>query len=166
MASWREVILLVAGHLVASGQPQEARALAWRLLEADLLETPQFYRSAVLAGEIIEELGTVLGREGQHLKEDVTEALVALVQGSQLSARERVEAAFLLGRLGDPRLPMPDQPEYWCAIDSGPFWHGDDRNEELRQVELPYGCKIGRYSVTNAEYRRFAEADGYNERRW
>src|SRR6185503_10600623 len=60
-ATWREVILLVAGHLVASGQPQEARALGWRLLEADPVETRQCYRSAILAGEVVEELGNVLG---------------------------------------------------------------------------------------------------------
>ncbi|MBK9713419.1 MAG: SUMF1/EgtB/PvdO family nonheme iron enzyme [Kouleothrix sp.] len=165
-ATWREVILLVAGHLVASGQPQEARALGWRLLEVDPEGTPAFYRSAALAGEIVEELGSVLGREGQRLKEDVVQALVALVQGGQLTARERVDAAFLLGRLGDPRLPTPDRQEYWCAIAPGPFWHGDDREEQLRQVELQHGYRIGRYAVTNAEYRQFVDAGGYAERRW
>ncbi|MFL5807375.1 MAG: NACHT domain-containing protein [Roseiflexaceae bacterium] len=164
--TWREVILLVAGHLVASGQPQEAKALGWKLLKADPPGTPEFYRSAVLAGEIVEELGEVLEDDGAYLKQDVVGRLVALVQGGHLIARERVEAAFLLGRLGDPRLLAPEQPAYWCDIAPGPFWYGDDRREELRQVELPHGYKIARYTVTNAEYRRFVEAGGYAERRW
>ena len=165
-ATWREVILLVAGHLVASGQPQEARALGWRLLEVDAEGSAAFYRSATLAGEIVEELGSVLGREGQHLKDEIVKALVALVQGGHLSARERVDAAFLLGRLGDPRLPTPDQQAYWCPIAPGPFWYGDDRSEKLREVELKHGYAIGRYAVTNAEYRRFVDAGGYAERCW
>ena len=33
-------------------------------------------------------------------------------------------------------------------------------------MTLPYAYRIGRYPVTNAEYRRFIEAGGYAERRW
>ncbi len=120
----------------------------------------------MLAGEIVEELGEVLEDDGAYLKQDVVGRLVALIQGGHLIARERVEAAFLLGRLGDPRLLAPEQPAYWCDIAPGPFWHGDDRNEELRQVELLDGYRIARYAVTNAEYQRFVEAGGYAERRW
>jgi formylglycine-generating enzyme required for sulfatase activity len=36
----------------------------------------------------------------------------------------------------------------------------------LHQVTLPYTYRIARYPVTNAEYRRFIEAGGYQERRW
>jgi len=36
----------------------------------------------------------------------------------------------------------------------------------LRQMTLPYTYRIGRYAVTNVEYRRFIEAGGYQERRW
>ncbi len=120
----------------------------------------------MLAGEIVEELGDVLEDDGIYLKQDVVGRLAALVQGGRLNARERVDAAFLLGRLGDPRLPAPEQPAYWCDIAPGPFWHGDDRNEELRQVELPHSYTIGRYPVTNADFARFVAAGGYAERRW
>ncbi|HEX9374074.1 MAG TPA: SUMF1/EgtB/PvdO family nonheme iron enzyme, partial [Roseiflexaceae bacterium] len=162
-ATWREVILLVAGHLIAGGLPQEAKLLGWRLLEADADGSVGFYRSAVLAGELVEELGGTLGRDGQSLKEQVVRALVALIQGGHLSAIERVDAAFLLARLGDPRLPTPDQTDYWCAIEPGPFWYGDDNaGKPLRQVALPYAFTIGRYAVTNAEYRHFIDDGGYD----
>jgi len=83
----------------------------------------------------------------------------------------RLRAATLLGDIGDPRLLDPQRGDaplggYWCPTDAGPFWFGDDRREELRQVTLPYTYRIGRYPVTNAEYGRFIEAGGYQERRW
>ncbi|NTU82458.1 MAG: formylglycine-generating enzyme family protein, partial [Chloroflexales bacterium] len=162
----REVILLAAGHLVAGGLTPQARAIGWALLEADPEGGDGFYRSAVLAGEVVEELGGVLGREGQALKEQVVKALVDLVQGGRLSAKERVEAAFLLGRLGDPRLPTPEQPAYWCEVAPGAFWYGDDRKGALSQQRLDYGFKIARYPVTNAEYTRFIEASGYEHEAW
>lgn len=164
--TWREVILLAAGNLVASGLARQAQGIAWALLEADPEGSDGFYRSAVLAGEVVEELGGVLGREGQALKEQVVAALVELVQGGRLSAKERVEAAFLLGRLGDPRLPRPEQPAYWCEVAAGEFWYGDDNKGELTQQRLDYGFKIGRFAVTNAEYARFIEAGGYEHEAW
>ena len=165
-ATWREVILLVAGHLVAGGLVREARAIAWVLLEADSEGSEGFFRSAVLASEILEELGGVLGREGQALKDQVVAALVALVQGGALSARERVDAAFMLGRLGDPRLLTPEHPASWCDVAPGPFWYGDDRKGDLKQVRLDNGFKIARFTVTNAEFAGFITAGGYNHEPW
>jgi formylglycine-generating enzyme required for sulfatase activity len=163
---WREVILLIVGHLVASGQPQAARALGWALLEADPEGSDGFYRSVVLAGDVVEELGSMLGREGQALKDQVVTALVELVQAGRLSAKERVEAAFLLGRLGDPRLPTPNQSAYWCPIDPGLFWFGDEAKAPLKQVELSYGYQIARYPVTNQEYAQFIADGGYEREEW
>lgn len=162
--TWREVILLVAGQLVANGQPRSAKALAWKLLDnLDAPGTPEAYRNAVLAGEIVEELAGNLGREGQSLRAEVVQALVSLVEGGHLSATERVEAALLLGRLGDVRLPTPDQSAYWCHVDAGPFWFREERrNQKLRQVDLPYSFQIARFLVTNAEFQCFIEDDGYN----
>ncbi|NNJ11957.1 SUMF1/EgtB/PvdO family nonheme iron enzyme [Chloroflexales bacterium ZM16-3] len=165
-ATWREVILLVAGQLVAGGLVREARAIAWKLLDADPEGSEGFYRSAALAGEILEELGGVLGREGQSLKEQVVTALVQLVQGGALGANERVDAAFLLARLGDPRLPAPKHPAYWCDVAPGPFWYSDDQKGELKQVCLDYAYKIARFPVTNAAFADFMEAGGYEREAW
>ena len=84
----------------------------------------------------------------------------------------RLKAAALLGEVGDPRLLNPQTGDaplggYWCPIDAGPFWFGDDRQAAaLRQVSLPYTYRVGRYVVTNAEYRRFIEAGGYQQQQW
>ncbi|MDP6932484.1 MAG: hypothetical protein QGG40_06180, partial [Myxococcota bacterium] len=33
------------------------------------------------------------------------------------TGRQRMEMGELLGRLGDPRLHSPDQPEYWTTVE-------------------------------------------------
>ena len=91
----------------------------------------------------------------------------------------RMRAAEILGPVGDPRLldaQRGDAPlgGYWCALDAGPFWYGaymegDDQeraNATVRQVTLPYSYRIARYTVTNAEYRRFIAAGGYQAQQW
>lgn len=91
----------------------------------------------------------------------------------------RLNAAAMLGALGDPRLldlHHSDAPlgGYWCPIEAGPFWYGayvGDEDEqcsdnELHQVVLPYSYQIARYLVTNTEYGRFIAHKGYTTRRW
>ena len=164
--TWREVLLLLVGHLVRYGNTALAKELISDLLDADLAGSVAYYRTVALAGEMIEELGRTLDRHGRLLKHDVVTELAALVAGGHLSATERVDAAWTLGRLGDPRILTPDQPDYWCSCAAGPFWFGDDRKGKLTQVVLDYDFNIGRYPVTNAEYARFLNAPDYADPRW
>lgn len=83
----------------------------------------------------------------------------------------RLKAAAVLGATGDPRLLDPqcgDAPlgGYWCPVKAGPFWHGDEQYHELTRVSLHYPYRLGRYPVTNAEYRRFIDAGGYQRQQW
>jgi formylglycine-generating enzyme required for sulfatase activity len=116
-------------------------------------------------------------------------------------------AAQLL--LPDPRLPLafslPMQrsplwqkvlEHYWCVIEAGEFWSGDDRPKEegssgvkdwmpinrrtlrssastgrktrepLCQAEIEHAYKIARYPLTNADFAQFIASGGYQERRW
>jgi formylglycine-generating enzyme required for sulfatase activity len=122
----------------------------------------------------------------ERLQRGLREGLVTLLGDTEdaLPVAERVQAGELLGDLGDPRLLDPATGDnflnaetqrrkdaeswerYWCHIEQGPFWFGNDNTGELRQRELTYNFSIGRYLVTNAEYARFMEDGGYQERRW
>jgi formylglycine-generating enzyme required for sulfatase activity len=177
------------GHFVSSGLSHLAKGIGWQLLEADQEGTPDAYRTAVLVGEIVEELGGNLGRDGRQLRDEVVKDLVQLIEGEHLPLKEHVDVAFLLGRLSkgnEPRLLDPmtgDSPDghYWCGVDAGAFWYGDDspdpnhdeqklspeeyepkRLAKLQKVRLDYDFAIARFPVTNAEYARFIVADGYN----
>lgn len=98
-------------------------------------------------------LGRALaGGEGNGLdtadKHRLVQALVALVEEGIGDNRFRVEMGEVLGLLGDPRLTLPSDEEYWV------------------QVELPAlesSVRIARYPVTNAEFQRFVDAGGYDD---
>ena len=86
--------------------------------------------------------------------------LLAIIQRGWLPPVDRALAGEALSVFGDTR-----DLDTLMAIPGGPFWMGDDGNEDARprhKVTLP-SFKIGRYPVTNAQYRRFVEA---NQREW
>ncbi|NJN99601.1 MAG: formylglycine-generating enzyme family protein [Anaerolineales bacterium] len=69
-----------------------------------------------------------------------------------------------MGYLGDPRLGE------MVTIPTGKFLMGDDEStspdeKPQHKLFLPE-YQIGKYPLTNAEYRRFIEARGYNNKRW
>ncbi len=73
--------------------------------------------------------------------------LLAAVESDMGEAHERVMVGEALGRLGDPRLCTPSDAGYWA---------------ELTVWDMKF--KIGRYPVTNREFRSFIETGGYDER--
>jgi formylglycine-generating enzyme required for sulfatase activity len=89
------------------------------------------------------------------------------------AAATRVRAGTLLGLLGDVRPGVCTLEPDWCVVPAGPFLLGsNDTSTEAqfdgkpqRTVDLP-GFRISRYVVTNAQWRSFVTAGGYDERRW
>jgi formylglycine-generating enzyme required for sulfatase activity len=181
---WREVLRLA----LASVSQKEAQRLLLHLLAAPTDEKDRG-RPVVLAGECLQDIG----RNGatQRAWRAVTDALLSLLQDHQVPLLTRVDGGHVLGRLGDPRLLDAETgeaigrddcdgvPSYWCPVDKGPFWFGDERvkdeqnktrlNEDgtpqrdltkLKQIELPYDFKIARYPVTNVEFALFLAANG------
>ena len=108
--------------------------------------------------------------------------LAALLEGGELAPRERLEAGDLLGRLGDPRPgvgvrtgprgeALPDID--WVEIPTGTFTMGSsDEDPDAYPDERPAHeqtlpvYRIARHPVTNAQFRPFLEADGYEQERW
>lgn len=72
--------------------------------------------------------------------------LVDVVESGRGVPRERVMLGEVLGHLGDPRLSLPGDDAYWVCV---PHEDGD--------------VCIGRYPVTNAEYRRYVDQGGYDD---
>jgi len=175
--------------LLSSVAQKEAQRLLLHLLAAPTDEKTRG-RPVVLAGECLQDLG----RNGatQRAWRAVSAALVGLLADPQAPTATRVEGGHVLGRLGDPRLLDANTGEaagygeydkvesYWCPIEPGPFWFGDDRIEgeaedqevmrritaprfepaKLHRAELPHSFQIARYPVTNAEFAAFLAANG------
>lgn len=73
--------------------------------------------------------------------------LVEAIASGAGTAADRLAVGELLGRLGDPRLRVPSDPDYWVALDVP----GQDP------------VRLGRYPVTNAEYRAWVASGGYDD---
>ncbi len=140
-----------------------------------------------LAGHCLAEL-----RERPELQELVNTLRTELHARQQTITRQinrphlsaRLGAGLALGELGHPELlPQPFEFEgrtVWAilpprqTIPAGEFLRGSDREDKdaypdeytaERRVTLP-AYALGRYPVTNAEFRYFLEADGYHRQDW
>jgi formylglycine-generating enzyme required for sulfatase activity len=119
-----------------------------------------------------------LENEGPRLKEvtawdapkleRIRRWLLAIVEQGRLPPVDRVLAGEALAGLDDDR----DFDEL-VTVQAGPFLMGSgDADEQAGDEEKPQyevilpTFKIGRYPVTNTQYRRFIEAGGYREKRW
>jgi formylglycine-generating enzyme required for sulfatase activity len=183
---WREVLLLLMGRLRQRGSLSvEQYGVAWldRLLAKKIgrqaKTAAQRWQDIALATLCYREIGgaTALAsvdidveeKLEQPLRTNIVELLAT--RDSGVVVADRIVAAEVLAELGDPRLLDPatgtsSTGDYWCAVEAGTFWFGDDDEGVLRQMTLPGDFQIGRYPVTNAEYARFIAAGGYHEQRW
>lgn len=118
---------------------------------------PRIEALAVLS---LEERLSAVERMGDSLWEAIREgaadpallpalraALVEVIEADIGTGLERLPVGVLLGRVGDPRLRAHDDAAYWAEL-------------TLRSGDV---FQIGRFPVTNFEYRRFVEAGGYTQ---
>jgi formylglycine-generating enzyme required for sulfatase activity len=143
-----------------------------RLIAAVRLHNP------VLAGRCLDEAGIKV--DSLDIKDAVRSDLLSELYTPEMHLRTRLQAGFVLGRIGDPRF----QPQeingtrvilpQMVKIPAGTYLIGSKEGEEesyddeypQHTVDLP-AFSIGKWSVTNAEFACFMEAGGYkNEEYW
>jgi formylglycine-generating enzyme required for sulfatase activity len=108
----------------------------------------------------------------------VKELQAALIERSrhpEADVRARIAAGRALGDLGDPRFERRRGPQGaylmppLVEIPAGRYAIGSDKNYDdespVHAVELG-AFLLGRFPVTNAEYRCFVEAGGYDDEKW
>ena len=167
---WREVIMLTAGCLLdPEGVVHLGQDFLRDLVKASGQGQTRCSRLALAAQAAAEAPATSLTHE---LKTVLTiEAVATLATPNQAyPEKERQSLGLALGRLGDPRLGMERQ-DRWAWVRPGRFTMGDDKSGQAsekpaHQVEMTHGFWMGRFAVTNEEYRRFVAAGGYQERQW
>ena len=163
---WREAVLL-AGAKASRG----TAAAAWYLAEELCYGDPPSNKNerdidqdcwgALFAAQTLLEnerdrLENAAGRNKAKL-ERIKQWMLFIVSNGLLPPVDRVLAGEALAVLGDDR-----DFEELVAVPAGPFEMGSNEYEDERpphKVSLP-GFKIGRYPVTNAQYRRFIETTG------
>jgi formylglycine-generating enzyme required for sulfatase activity len=189
---WREVFLLGVGKTRQGGLGNAAQVINVLLPDAvdDAADRKErHFRLAVLAAQALLELRLAEKAPGeahyQALLKRTRGWLVAAIEEGVLAPSERLQAGDILGRLGDPRfdekvfhLPKRYQgaaePLFgFVHVPAGPFTMGSAQDDELaydderpaHTLDLP-GFHIARYPVTNAQYRCFVEAGGYEQREY
>jgi formylglycine-generating enzyme required for sulfatase activity len=83
--------------------------------------------------------------------------LLAATANPEVALRVRIAAGNLLGNLGDPRLGE------MLVVPAGSFFMGE--GSEQHELFLP-DYQLGKYPLTNVEYRRFIDAGGYRDKNW
>ena len=219
--AWHEALrLMVSYQALSQTPPGQTLQLIWALLaHGSPLEQTLAGELLALVGyaRAAGYLAQWAGPAGWWAQACTTMRGVATAASATADARLRARAGMALGQLcygsvaalaqpgaappaPDPRLLDPatgDAPDghYWCAIEPGPFWYGDETEEEdddteeedddteeedddtendkhnkvadpLQQMALDYSFKLARFPVTNAEYARFIADGGYAREEW
>lgn len=182
-AAWREVILLAIG----ASHPDQAAQLVETLLDAPAGGARRG-GNVVLAGHALSDVGRA-GVTGAVWRRTI-DALVRLLEerdrAKLVAVATRVEAGDVLGLLGDLRIT----DDAWVEVPAGEFLMGT-RPEDVPELVRRYGTgfpggtenarkfferempqhrvdpgafRIGKYPVTNQEFNRFIEANGYETR--
>lgn len=116
---------------------------------------------------------------GAPMLDKLRQALLERSRDLATDLRLRIEAADALGLLGDPRYAEATGPRGerfltpraagWVLIDTSHAKVGSDRgaDDEQPQVEVPMEpFEVAFAPLTNAEFRHFIEAGGYDDDRW
>jgi formylglycine-generating enzyme required for sulfatase activity len=149
---WEETTVLAAG-LAEENDDQLVRALV--------------QVNPVLAGRCLYE---GQAKVGKPIRQAVIDALLQTISKPAIALRVRIAAGEVLGYLGDPRLGE------MVVVPAGKFLMGESKEqdelfllregkEQQHMLFLP-AYRLGKYPVTNAEYGRFIEARGYQDKRW
>jgi formylglycine-generating enzyme required for sulfatase activity len=148
---WKETLLLALGVMTVVNPNQEkAQAVLNSLLESAKPEAILF------AGEVLVDVGaSVLGN---LMARRIQEKLLALGQNGGENIGLRRRAGLLLGDSGW----LPEDLDVFIKIPKGPCLLGEPKAQAM--IEEDYW--IGKYLVSNAQYKRFMDAGGYTRREW
>ncbi len=170
---WEEVVLFAMQQLSSAKDTYTMVKWLQRLLQPARGTRQQLMmcqqQAALLAAHCIQEIG---GFSALHLNlspeaddqhsftQKLQSRLVECVEGTELSATQRVQAGQMLNVFGDPRKSIAQIPPQLQPVAAG--IHCFRKHEGQPGECLIQAFELGRYCVTNAQYQQFIEADGYN----
>ncbi|MCX7113626.1 MAG: SUMF1/EgtB/PvdO family nonheme iron enzyme [Proteobacteria bacterium] len=157
-----------------------APATGWEetfLLAVEMLDEPAAFITGLakvnlpLAGRCATQINVP-----DALRQALQRELLARSRDPTADLRARIAAAHALGELGDPRFPKVKGPhgDYLqpplVAVKGGVYTIGSDgglyADEAPAHTVAITGFSIAQFPVTNAEWRCFQEAGGYDDEQW
>ena len=155
-----------------------------RLIEAVRLHNP------ALAARCLDEAGVFLSASDpaqrvrfseatvDHLVRSIRDDLISDLYSPSIHVRARLQAGFVLGRIGDPRF----QPQVvngvrvilpkMVPVPAGKYLVGSADDPDALDTEKPQhpvelaAFTIGKWPVTNAEFACFIDAGGYDDQKF
>jgi formylglycine-generating enzyme required for sulfatase activity len=152
--AWHETLQLAVGFIgVIQRRPRVAGEILQQLLASDMAANQADRgRSAIFAGTALLDMG--VANLGRAAASQVETALVQTMQSAACPIRTRRDAGDLLGRLG--WTPEPQEGDMLLA----PTGYDPTGLDAFRPVP-GLGVWMGKYPVTNCQFARFIDADGY-----
>lgn len=158
--AWREVTLLAVSYI---GIIQNLPRVAWLVVEGlAVVQAGAPAEAAVLAGEAaLDALPDGIAPESAAR---VIESLIPAMQDPAAKPDLRRRAGLALGKLGW----KPDDLDAFVKIKPGKFIVGsdDELDSPRREEEIEYPYWMAKYPVTNMQFDRFINSDGYENPAW
>jgi Sulfatase-modifying factor enzyme 1/TIR domain len=162
VSEWRPTLLFLFAAQLFNKDPEWGLDLLGRLLESQ--DQAAVKANPAPAVFIAEALELCLAKCYQ-IPETLADSFRRLSLGAikdEIELRARQTLSLCMGRLGDPRIFDLRDPRAYVEVPAGIYPYG----EEGRTIEIGARFWIGRYPVTNSQYRAFVEDDGYKTRNW
>ncbi|MBI3915293.1 MAG: SUMF1/EgtB/PvdO family nonheme iron enzyme [Chloroflexi bacterium] len=164
---WREVFLLAVGRAEGFHAVAIINALCPRPYrrESSIADADAYAAALAAQGAAEIHLHTSLedSPTNQETLAKLQHWLVAIITQGALPLKERAEAARTLSALGDLRGDVISEISVTLAVPAGEFIMGSndyDNEKPPHRVTLKE-YRIGKYPVTNSQFRRFIDAGGY-----
>lgn len=165
---WREVVLLVAGHLCEEGITRPTALIS---AIANHTKQPEPHYNLVLAADCLKDCeGRVKPELREWLPRQMRQVLeTPFPEANQKWAGYRGNIVMGLVRLGSGFWSQPYGEPEWVKILAGEFVMGSDdgRDSEKPEHELYLDTfYIARVPITNTQYQLFVQATGHREPRF
>ena len=159
---WRSTLLFLFAAQIANRDAQWGLDLLARLVAQ---QKPLSRRANPAPAVLIAEALELCLAKGYRVPDPLADRFRALALGaiaSELALQARQTLGLVLGRLGDPRIPGLRDPDAYVEVPAGVYPYGE--KGATVAIEAPF--RLGRYPVTNGQFRAFIDAGGYTNRDW
>ncbi|MCP5053897.1 MAG: SUMF1/EgtB/PvdO family nonheme iron enzyme, partial [bacterium] len=169
-SDWEETLLLYAG-LINREWKDKANGLVQEMLthtystggEEKDKDSLDLRRIRLLGGKVLRDIQPY--KRDEAVVSMTVEILITIIE-SDASVGQRFEAGEILGYLGDTRfdIKVPDM----VKVETGTFVRGSeefDDEKPIRDIELDV-FEIGKYPVTNMEFKLFVDDGGYTNKNY
>ncbi|UCH96353.1 MAG: SUMF1/EgtB/PvdO family nonheme iron enzyme, partial [Candidatus Aminicenantes bacterium] len=155
---WEETILLYTG-LVNREWKDRANLMVKEILTHSNKEDNILRHLWLLGAKALRDIQAY--KRDTEVSDLAREKLMAVIE-SDASLNERFEAGEILGALGDPRI----ESSQMVPVAAGEFTRGANEHKWEKPVRKIYldEFMIGKYPVTNEEFKAFIEDGGYGKK--